>query len=391
MKRIIIKIGILILKTIYCPMKLLKVKNKIVYISRQFNHPNLDFTLIATEISNLDPTIKNVFLTKRLDKGFIKKILYMFHMTKQMYHIATAKIIITDSYCMAISLLKHKKGTKVIQLWHAIGAIKKFGYQTIGKKSGSDEQIAKLMHMHANYDVVLCSSYTTGKHYCEAFNVNEDNIKYIGMPRIDYILKTNNADEIYNKYPQLKSKINILYVPTFRKGKKIKLNQLIEKIDTNTYNLIIKLHPLDRKEYKYTEREGIIFEDKLKSYDLFSVADKIVTDYSSLAIEASLLDKPIYFYTYDLDEYEIDPGLNFDFKKEPIGKYMAKTPRKLLELFKEEYDYSILQKFKNKYISVDTNECTKQLSMYLLELMKNENKENIKEETNPNIKRELNI
>ena len=76
LKRIIIKIGILILKTIYCPMKLLKVKNKIVYISRQFNHPNLDFTLIATEISNLDPTIKNVFLTKRLDKGFIKKILY---------------------------------------------------------------------------------------------------------------------------------------------------------------------------------------------------------------------------------------------------------------------------------------------------------------------------
>ena len=391
MKKIMIKLGIMGLKLLYFPMKLLKIKNKIVYISRQFNHPNLDFILLSEEIKKQDNTIKNVFLTKRLDKGLANKISYVFHMIKQMYHVATAKIVIIDSYCIVASVLKHKKETKIIQLWHAMGAIKKFGYQTIGKKSGSDEQLAKLMHMHENYNIVLCSSHVTGKHYCEAFNVSEDKIKYLGMPRIDYILEDKETEEIYKKYPQLKNKTNILYVPTFRKGKKIKLNRLIEKIDTKKYNLIIKLHPLDRKEYKYTEREGIIFEDKLKSYDLFAVADKIVTDYSSLAIEAALLNKPIYFYTYDLDEYEIDPGLNLDFKKEPIGKYMAKTPKKLLELFEEKYDYHSLQEFKNKYISVNTNECTKQLANYLLELMKNEYKEEIKEESNTAIKKELNV
>ena len=50
MKKIIIKIGILALKVIYIPMKLLKTKNKIVYISRQFNKPTLDFMLLKAEI-----------------------------------------------------------------------------------------------------------------------------------------------------------------------------------------------------------------------------------------------------------------------------------------------------------------------------------------------------
>ena len=109
------------------------------------------------------------------------------------------------------------------------------------------------------------------------------------------------------------------------------------------------------------EKEGVIYEQKCKTYDLLKIADSVITDYSSLSVEASLLDIPIYFYTYDLEKYKIDTGINFDFESEPIGKYKANNASELISLLNQEYDYDVLKNFKEKYISVDTENCTKQI------------------------------
>lgn len=272
------------------------------------------------------------------------------------------------------------------------GAIKKFGYQTIGKQSGTDLNTAKIMKMHNNYNYVLAPSQITKNIFLEAFNIKEEQIKYIPLPRVDYILQKKNTEEIYKRYPQLQEKINVLYVPTFRKGKKIRIKKIVENFNTDKYNLIIKLHPLDKKQYEYMQKDGVIYDDKFTSYDLLEVADRIITDYSSLAIETSLLNKPIYFYTYDINTYQEDPGLNFNFEKEKIGKYVATKPNELLDLLEEDYDYSILEDFRNRYITVNTNNCAKQLANFILEIINNhEFEENIKKEPNTVSKEKLNI
>lgn len=392
MKGIVLKIGIIILRFIYLPLKLFKIQNKIVYISRQFNNPTQDFTLIKDAVEKSDPNIKNVILTKRLEKGIGNSISYVLHIFKQMYHISTSKVVVVDTYCIPVSVLKHKKETKIIQIWHAMGAIKKFGYQTIGKQSGADARIAKTMCMHKNYDYVLCQSDITKKYYCEAFNIDESKIVYMALPRVDYILSKKDTQKVYDEYPELKEKKNVLYVPTFRKGKKIKLNKLVENFNTDKYNLIVKLHPLDRKAYSYKEKEGIIYDEKFSSYELLDIADMIITDYSSLAIETSLLNKPLYFYNYDLEEYEESTGLNFKFKDEKIGKYMTTKSEELLELLEEDYDYSALEDFRNRYITVDVNNCAGQLANFILELMKNnEYKEKDERKSNTDSKEELNV
>lgn len=391
LKGFILKIGIGILRLIYLPIKLFKVKNKIVYISRQFNHPTLDFKLLIEAVEVLDSNVQNVVLTKRIEKGLLNSISYILHIFKQMYHISTAKVVVVDTYCIPVSVLKHKKETKFIQIWHALGAIKKFGYQTINKPSGTNEKLAKIMCMHKNYDYVLAPSEITKDLFLEAFNVKDEQIKYIALPRVDYILQKKDAEKIYEQYPQLKKKINVLYVPTFRKGKKIRINRLIENFDTEKYNLIIKLHPLDRKEYEYKEKDGVIYDDKFTSYDLLEVTDRIITDYSSLAVETSLLGKPLYFYTYDIKYYEEDPGLNFDFKNEKIGKYMATKPEELLELLEQDYDFTALENFRNRYITVNTKGCAKQLAKNILEIVNgNEYEEENQENTDRTVKEKLN-
>ncbi len=382
MKSLLIKVFILILKIIYFPIRLLKIQNKVVYISRQFNKSTLDFDLIVKNMQKKYPNVKNVVLAKRMEKGILNKIAYFFHMFVQMYHVSTSKVVIVDSYCIILSVLKHKKETKVIQIWHAISAIKKFGYQTVGKTTGADMKLAENMCMHKNYDYVLCASGKTAKYFEEAFNISNEKIKYLALPRLDYILQEDNekTEEIYNTYPELKNKINILYVPTFRKFKKVKINDVIQRIDTNKYNLIVKLHPLDKKNYTYLQKDGVIYDDKFKSYDLLKMCDKVITDYSSLAMEASLLKKPLYFYIYDVKMYQEDPGLNFNFKKEKIGMYATNSPKKIVNMLERKYDYKILEDFRNKYIQVDSNDCTGKLTDFIMKLMNNENIEEVKKE-----------
>ena len=387
------RIFIGILKIIYCPIKCLKTKNKVVYISRQFNKETLDFKLIEEKMKEKYPDVINVVLAKRMEKGLVNTIKYFFHMIVQMYHISTSKVVIVDSYCIVLSVLKHKKHTKVIQIWHAISAVKKFGYQTIGKTTGADKETAELMCMHKNYDYVLCSSKVTKDYFIEAFNIDEKNIKYLALPRLDYIIKkdADREKEIYSTYPELKKKINILYVPTFRRFKKVKINDVIQRIDTNKYNLIVKLHPLDKKNYKYLQKDGVIYDNLFTSYDLLKICDKVVTDYSSLAMEASILNKPLYFYIYDWKIYHKDPGLNFDFKKEEIGIYSTNSPVKLLRMFEREYDYEILKRFRNKYISVDINNCTEKIVEFIMELMNDEYEEKFEKVDSESSQEELTV
>ena len=122
-KQAILKIGINVLKIIYLPFKLLKIKNKVVYISRQFNNETLDFGLLKNAINELNENVENVILTKRIEKGFLNSIVYIFHIFKQMYHVATAKVVVVDTYCIVVSVLKHKKETKIIQIWHRINLL----------------------------------------------------------------------------------------------------------------------------------------------------------------------------------------------------------------------------------------------------------------------------
>ena len=382
MRNVIFKILVIFLKILYTPMRLLRLQDKVTLISREGNKEPMEFKRIREGLEKSYPEYKVKVIAKKIEAkdGIIKQLLpNCINIFQQMVALATSKVIIVDTYCITACILPHKKETKIIQIWHALGAIKKFGYQTIGVKSGSDEKTAKIMCMHKNYDYVLAPSKVTAKLYEQAFNVTEDKIKYIGMPRIDYILEKDEEQKqkLYEMYPILKQKQTIVYVPTYRKGEKTELDELVEKIDTSKYNLIIKLHPLDLKEYNYKEKEGVIYEQKCKTYDLLKIADKIITDYSSLSIESSLLEKPIYFYTYDLEKYEKDNGINFDFENEPMGKYKANTVTELVELMEQDYDYNILRDFKEKYISVNTNNCTKQIVEFIVRLIKNEEVENM--------------
>ena len=369
MKGILIGIFVGIMNLCYSVIKLVPTRHKVTMLSRQGNDPSLDFLLLKEALLERDPELEVVFLCQEMEKSIPGMIRYLGHLFRQMVNIAQSEFIVLDSYCISASILRHKKGLEVFQMWHALGAIKRFGYQTVGQKTGSDPVVTKAMHMHRNYDYIACASDATARFFMEAFGYGPEHIAKLGIPRIDYILRDDPAmkEAIFRRYPQMAGgKINVLYAPTFRKGSATNPEDLIRHMDFSRYTLVIRLHFLDGNAGKLEDRDGVVIADEFDTYDILKACDVVISDYSSFVIESSLLDKPIYLYTYDLEEYRRETGLNVDYTEEPIGRYQFQKAAELCEAMDQPYDHGPRQALRDKYVDVDTEDCAGKMAEFLL-------------------------
>lgn len=371
----LVKLMVSVLKLTYLPFKLITKKEKITIISRQSDKPTLDIVMLSEHLRKLHPEIITVVLTKKIGNSLMQMISYAFHMLNQLYHIASSKVVILDGYCIAASVLNHKKSTKILQMWHAMGAVKQFGYQTLDKVGGTKKEVAEAMCMHRNYDYIISPGGQTDHIFCDAFNSSIDKIIHATLPRTDYMLK-EDKECIYSirvQYDLNEDKEIILYLPTFRKNRTVKIEELIEAFDFENRILVVKMHPLDEDKINKNDvllknNEKIIIDHNFDSYQWLKICDRVITDYSALAVESTILMKPLYFYVYDYDEYEEKVGFNINIKEE-MGPYSADNVTELMEKMVEEYDYDLLKAFRNKYITAPVEGSTEKLTDIIIDIM----------------------
>lgn len=358
---------------IYFFIKLFTKQKKQVYLlSRQFNSPSINYQIIIDELkkdnipykvkckkisSSINDSMRtqghysNTFnLIKKVFSNLKSTLSYYFSLYEQMVSIASSKVIIVDGYNLPVSLLKHKKGTKVIQMWHALGAIKKFGYQSIGKVDGINPTVARILKMHANYDYVISGSEGMNKYFAEAFNVPIEKVLAIGTPSIEFLKKKDNkiTKKVKEKYPALKNKINVLYSPTFRNEKNYNYEELINNTDFTKVNLIITNH--FKVEERATDPRVInINSNEFQTFDILKIVDYVITDYSALMIDAAVINKKILLYVYDYDEYKKNNGVNLDLLNDfPTIAYQ--DAKKLMNVInKNKYDIKAYHEFQKKY------------------------------------------
>ena len=367
---------------IYFFIKLFTKQKKQVYLlSRQFNSPSINYQIIIDELkkdnipykvkckkisSSINDSMRtqghysNTFnLIKKVFSNLKSTLSYYFSLYEQMVSIASSKVIIVDGYNLPVSLLKHKKGTKVIQMWHALGAIKKFGYQSIGKVDGINPTVARILKMHANYDYVISGSEGMNKYFAEAFNVPIEKVLAIGTPSIEFLKKKDNkiTKKVKEKYPALKNKINVLYSPTFRNEKNYNYEELINNTDFTKVNLIITNH--FKVEERATDPRVInINSNEFQTFDILKIVDYVITDYSALMIDAAVINKKILLYVYDYDEYKKNNGVNLDLLNDfPTIAYQ--DAKKLMNVInKNKYDIKAYHEFQKKYTPHIKTTCT---------------------------------
>ena len=341
---------------------LFKCKEKQILIaSNTKNELHGNLLDIYEELQKYDYDIKVIAMNKG---SFIKKIKFEF---KVLFTSATSKYILIDDFFPLMYVLNIRKGTKFIQVWHALGAFKRVGYSRLDIDN-------KNSLTHRNYTDTIVSSENIVDNYAEAFGINEDKVHPLGIPRTDMffdeIKKEKIKQEIYEKYPYLKEKRVILFAPTFRgSGRKsahypeeyIDLDEIYKNLDKNDA-FVLKLHPFIKNQLIIKEE----YKDKivdLTDYkdinELLLITDLLITDYSSVIFEYSFMEKPVIFYVPDLDEYSDSRSFYYDYNEYIYGS-IAKIKEELIDQIKNPtVDTDKIKQFKNKFLNKCDGNSTK--------------------------------
>ena len=293
--------------------------NRVVFLSRQSDTPSENFRMLDEKLHELCPGIKTEY-SCRLGLKQSMGLSYIPLLLRQLWMMAGARACVTESYCPPISLPRSHGSLRVVQIWHSMVAIKKFGWQTVGMAEGSDEDTAKAMRMHAGYSAIVCGSEYQRSLFAEAMNTPEEKIYALGMPSADRLLAADREaarEAVLREYPQLRGKRVIAYLPTMRRGRAVPWQELAAALESRDdmrgkYALVIGLHPLDAHTERSSDGHDVIFDGSLGSRTLLLGCDAVISDYSGAAAEAALCGRELYFYVPDIDEYSGECGLNID-------------------------------------------------------------------------------
>lgn len=241
----------------------------------------------------------------KFERSLRGRLNYFYYSIVSMHALATSRFFIVDDYYFPIYCIKKNKKNIVVQIWHAIGHLKRFGLSIESNK----KQIIK---PHTNYDYAVVNSQLDIPFYAEAFDMRPEDILAIGSPKIDRLInhKINN-DKVDVR--------TVLYAPTFRRTdeENIALVQMFIKEFVRDFKddiLYVSLHPYMRvPEWPISENVHI-FQDSNRIDDILSQVDILITDYSSVMLEFFYFERPVLIYAPDFNAYKDDFGFYVDFK-----------------------------------------------------------------------------
>ena len=308
---------------------------------------------------------------------------FLFGITFQKYYAQSKCVFLTDNFD---PLYAHqpRKGTKVIQLWHACGAFKKWGFSTLDLAWGGTREDFLRFPMHNTYTDVFVSSEAVIPCYAEAFNCSERKIKAFGTPRTDVYFDSEfvsaQRDELLKAFPEIGDRKIILYAPTFR-GNSPDLAYNEDPLDYgklkeafgDEYALVLKLHPFTARKFGLTDEEKEKYGDfvfngsnSVKIETALCAADILIADYSSLIFEYSLLNKPMLFYAYDLEQYEHDRSFYFEYKSFVPGKIVINNDEIIDAIKSGDYRADRIPAFREKFMGACDGECVKRIAEYAM-------------------------
>ncbi|ETY74377.1 CDP-glycerol glycerophosphotransferase family protein [Lactiplantibacillus fabifermentans] len=272
--------------------------------------------------------------------------------------LATSRYVILDDFYPLVYPLHIRENADLIQVWHAVGAFKTFGYSRLGMPGGP--KITSLNHR--NYTRALVSSHNIADKYAEGFGIAADKVEPLGIPRTDIFFDEPKKKEIRERLeeelPFIKGKKVILFAPTFRGNgqqsayypfEMLNFKEIYEALHED-YVFLLKIHPFVQNKptlpYEYSDFYYDV-SDYREINDLLLVADQLITDYSSVCFEYALLKRPMIFFAPDLADYMQSRSFYFNYFDFIPGSLAENTTDLISQMEHPQLDQAKLDGFVN--------------------------------------------
>lgn len=301
-------------------------RREALFLTRQSDTMSPDFQLLARELAERGGWTAAV-RAKMVGEGAGGALALAWRMFGDVRALSRCNICFVEGYNPALSLLdmecehgpddgatvndRFPTDPVVMQVWHAAGHFKKFGFEAIGTPEGRSEEDARMFHMHRNYSWIACSGEGARSGFAEAFGYPVSRVVALGHPSFDelYDPPDQALARVRAAYPQLAGteKPIIVFAPTLRRlrdGDPFQDLRAALRDDprSSAYEMVWSLHPVSIR--------GA--DAHVTTRDLLRCASLLVTDYSSVVYDAAILGVPFAFYTPDIEGYRVSPGLATD-------------------------------------------------------------------------------
>lgn len=334
---------------------------------------------IAEELLKDSEKYKIIWLTNKDDLFFPAGITAVKKQSLRAYYeVATAKVWVTNVRFR--KLAKKRCNQILLQTWHAGQAMKKIEGDAEDKLTVSYVQTAKTDGKEC--DGILIDGKQNEDIFQRAFWLNP-NCEFLrfGSPRTDILLNEKDnrelIDSVREKLGISRSSFVVLYAPTFRDDYSIDAyiedyNSLYKVLEARfpEVTIAVRFHPnmankmggIELQDYPFMVN-ATLYPD---SQELVIASDCLITDYSSIAFDFAMLNKPVFLYQADQEAYIQERGVYPLFYDMPFAK--NRTFEELLQeisSFSQEEMEKRIQLFYSKYPNFNTGCAAKKTVTWL--------------------------
>jgi CDP-ribitol ribitolphosphotransferase len=354
--------------------RLLPIRPRVVLATSHADRIDGNLAAIADGLIRWAPQVEVQQLAHRSTGGILGRLSGAIRGIAAGYTLARSRVFVVDDYFFPIYPIRPRRGTRIVQVWHASGAFKRFGHSLAGKTFGADDALLRHVDIHANYDVCLVSSASVAPAYAEAFGLPIERFRAdIGIPRTDPFFDAGwrdaRATEVRRRYRIGDGRRVVLYAPTFR-GTRIDRARDPGMLDLtglrtligDDHVVLVRLHPFVRAASPTDPAlEGFAVDasDHPDISDLMFASDHLVTDYSSAIYEFSLLGRPMSFFAPDLEDYERERGFYLDYGSDLPGPIFTETAALGEHLRSGQFDLERVARFRDASFDVADGKATR--------------------------------
>ncbi|BDH81266.1 CDP-glycerol glycerophosphotransferase family protein [Lactococcus lactis] len=374
---LLIRIKLLLLKKILSFFllllgKVVKIDDKLIIFASfsgtaYSDNPRYLFEYLRDNDDFTDYRFVWAFRRKRVVQGAevvkFNSLTYYYLLSKAKYWVFNAKMA---------PYYQKKEEQIYLQTWHGT-PLKRLGHDLLdnGKTYYRSQLSYKQMlkgydEDSCQWDYLISPNSFSSRAFASAFKINQEKMLEVGYPRVDFLVNadSNKCIELKRRYGLPLDKKVVLYAPTWRddsfgiRGYRFELavdfykwkNQLGDDtvILFKPHYLISNVYqiPNDLSNFVY------LMAASADINDAYLMSDVLITDYSSVFFDYANLNRPIYFYMYDFEQYEQE--LRGFYLKVPdeLPNDVIRTEKELLRRIKEDiFDYDRLQVFNQVFNS----------------------------------------